>query len=68
MMIKVSTIVVNLDLRKWYLIVVSANSKTRVSSIDLSINIKICTESVTSHLGCLGRSAGVNFPLLYTGT
>ena len=36
--------------------------------IDLSINIKICTESVTSRLGCLGRPAGVNFTLLYMGT
>ena len=32
------------------------------------LTFKICAEYVTSRLGCLGRLAGANFPLLYTGT
>ena len=51
-MIKVSTIVV------------SANSKTRVNSIDLSISIQVCAESVTSHLSLVPRPPP-SFPSLF---
>ena len=33
-----------------------------------STNIKVCVEYVMSRPGCLSRLAGVNSPLLYTGT
>ena len=40
----------------------SGEQQTFPSSIT---NIKICSESVTSRLGCFRRLAGMNFPILY---